>query len=209
MTERERQQLVERRTVGLTELRIEPLGEGETGGIGRMIGHASVFNAWSENLGGFVERVIGGAFTEAIAPGGDDVRALFNHNPSAILGRNRANTLTLSEDQRGLAINILLPDTSVARDLRESVNRGDVTQMSFGFRAVEEEWETTPEGEPDRRTLKKVRLFDVSPATFPAYPETDLAVRSLEAWREAEERAATPAGTPALADARRRMAMRG
>lgn len=203
------QQLIERRMVALTELRVAPLGDGETGGIGRLLGHAGVFGVLSEDLGGFRELVEPGAFRESIAPGGDDVRALFNHNPSAILGRNKAGTLRMTEDAVGLAIDILLPDTSVARDLRESVNRGDVTQMSFGFRALDEVWEHTADDEPDLRKLRAVRLFDVSPATFPAYPQTDLAVRSLEAWREAEARASAPAGTPALADARRRMAMRG
>jgi len=200
MTTPTREETIERRMVALTELRVEPAGDGEAG-IGRLLGHAGVFNVLSEDLGGFRELVQPGAFIETI--GADDIRALFNHNPSAILGRNKAGTLRLAEDRVGLAIDILLPDTSVARDLRESVNRGDVTQMSFGFRALDDIWEHTAEDEPDLRRLRKVQLFDVSPATFPAYPQTDIAVRSLEAWRAERDAAARTASTPRLDAAKR------
>lgn len=147
----------------------------------KIIGHAAVFNQLSEDLGGFREQIAPGAFVEAI--GKDDVRALWNHNPDHVLGRNMAKTLLLSEDSRGLAIEIVPPDTQMARDLMISMERGDVSQMSFGFsvRPNGQNWGKDEEGRVVR-TLTNVRLYDVSPVTFPAYPQTDVAVRCMGEW---------------------------
>lgn len=145
-------------------------------------GHAAVFGQLSEDLGGFREQIAPGAFKTAIET--DDVRALFNHDANFILGRNRAKTLRLSEDARGLAIEIDAPDTQTIRDLvLAPIERGDVTQMSFGFavRPNGQDWAKNDDGHTVR-TLKNVRLFDVSPVVFPAYPQTDVAVRELRAW---------------------------
>lgn len=173
---------IERRAFTLQELRIEAR-EGEAR---RIIGHAALFNSLSEDLGGFREQIAPGAFKDAIEQ--DDVRALFNHDPNFILGRNRANTLKLNEDARGLAIEIIPPDTQAARDLMISMERGDVTQMSFGFavRPNGQNWGKDDEGKVVR-TLTKLRLFDVSPVVYPAYPQTDVAVRSLTAWRAEQQ----------------------
>lgn len=138
-------------------------------------GAAAVFNRLSQNLGGFVERVAPGAFAKTIQE--SDVRALFNHNPSAVLGRNRAGTLRLAEDSVGLQYEVDMPDTSVARDLATSMRRGDVNQSSFGFEVISDEWGLTDQGFPVR-TLQEVRLYDVSPVTFPAYLDTTSTVRS-------------------------------
>lgn len=153
------------------------------GGARTIRGHAAVFNQLSEDLGGFREQIAPGAFAEALEK--DDVRALFNHDPNFILGRNVAKTLRLSEDARGLAIEIDPPDTQAARDLLVSMERGDVTQMSFGFsvRPGGQDWAKDDEGRTIR-TLKKLRLYDVSPVVFPAYPQTDVAVRSLAEWQQ-------------------------
>lgn len=140
----------------------------------QIIGHAAVFDTITD-LGWFKERVAKGTFAESIKR--DDIRALFNHDPNIVLGRNKAGTLRLSEDETGLAVEIDLPDTQWARDLRVSIERGDVTQMSFGFEVLDASWETV-DGE-DVRTLKRVKLWDVSLVTFPAYPTTDASVRSV------------------------------
>ena len=152
-------------------------------------GHAAVFNSLSENLGGFREQIAPGAFSTAIQT--DDVRALLNHDPNLVLGRNKAGTLRLAEDSQGLAIEIDPPDTQTARDLMVSMKRGDITQMSFGFsvRHGGESWSKDPAG-MHVRTLSKVRLFDVSPVTYPAYTATDVSValRSLEQFRRSSDR---------------------
>lgn len=145
-------------------------------------GHAAVFNRDSELLfGTFIERIAPGAFAESIARP-DDVRALINHDGNLILGRNLSGTLQLKEDEQGLYVIIDAPKTSYAQDLIESMTRGDVTQMSFGFETVEDTWTRGHNGAPDIRTLMKVKLFDVSAVTFPAYPDTDVAVRSHQAF---------------------------
>ena len=152
----------------------------------RVRGHAAVFNQLSEDLGGFREQIAPGAFSEAIEK--DDVRALFNHDSNLVLGRNLAGTLSLKEDTRGLLTDIDLPDTQFARDLAVSMKRGDITQMSFGFtvRPNGQDWAKDDEGRYVR-TIKRVRLFDVSVVTFPAYPQTDVAVRALEEFRKAHD----------------------
>lgn len=147
-------------------------------------GHAAVFNSLSEDLGGFREQIAPGAFAAAIEK--DDVRALFNHDPNFVLGRSVSRTLRLSEDARGLAIEIDAPETPTIRDLVVApIARGDISQMSFGFsvRPGGQDWAKDDEGRVVR-TLKSVRLFDVSPVTFPAYTATDVAVREMRAWSD-------------------------
>ena len=144
-------------------------------------GHAAVFDSWSETLGGifpFKEKVRKGAFAESI--GRDYIRALFNHDPNYVLGRNRAGTLELVEDDVGLRVSITPPDTSWARDITTSIRRGDISQMSIGFVVEDDEW-SSKDG-IDTRELKKVRLFDVSPVTFPAYTATDVGVRAMQEY---------------------------
>lgn len=169
---------MERRAFTADLLKIEQRAEGKR----TLVGHAAVFGQLSEDLGGFREQIQAGAFADAIQT--DDVRALFNHDPNFVLGRNRASTLKLAEDSRGLAIEIDLPDTATIRDLVVApIERGDVSQMSFGFsvRPGGQDWAKDDEGRVIR-TLKKLRLFDVSPVTFPAYPQTDVAARALVEW---------------------------
>lgn len=144
-------------------------------------GHAAVFNVLSPVMWGFREKIAPGAFAESI--GQDDVRCLFNHNADYVLGRNRAKpvpTLRLSEDATGLFMECDPPDTQVARDLIISIDRGDVSQQSFAFRVIDELWEHDEATGIDIRTLVKAKLYDVSPVTYPAYPDTDVSARSLE-----------------------------
>jgi len=137
-------------------------------------GYAAVFNSWSEDLGWFKEKIAQGAFAKTIKDG--DVRALINHDPNLIIGRTVNRTLRLWEDDRGLGFECDLPDTSYATDLRASIKRKDITQNSFGFQTVIDEW--SKDGK--RRTLHEVRLFDVSPVTFPAYKQTNVKLRMRE-----------------------------
>ena len=123
---------LERRTVITPDLRI--IAEATP----RIAGHAALFDSVSEDLGGFRERIRPGAFGASLAA--DDVRALFNHDPNVILGRNRAGTLRLTEDERGLGIEIDPPDTQVARDLMVSIARGDVSQKVLNVLAQNIPW---------------------------------------------------------------------
>lgn len=152
-----------------------------------IVGHASVFDSWSETLGGifpFKEIVRKGAFKETIQV--DDIRALFNHDPNYVLGRNKAGTLELEEDEIGLKVTITPPNTSWAKDLTESIRRGDISQMSIGFIVQDDSWGT--ENGLDVREIKKVQLFDVSPVTFPAYQETDVGVRAMQEYKDYKEK---------------------
>jgi hypothetical protein len=161
---------IERRTIDLTEIRL--IAEGDQKPLIR--GYAAVFDKFSSDLGGFIEKIARGAFQKSLKS--DDVRALFNHDANYVLGRTKPGTLRLSEDDKGLAIEIDPPDTQWARDLQVSIDRGDISQMSFGFRVVADDWKHV-NGKPSERTLTEVRLFDVSPVTFPAYPQTTVKVR--------------------------------
>ncbi len=164
------------RMLPMKELRI---ADGDGGAV--IEGHAAVFDSWSETLGGifpFKEIVRKGAFNESI--GKDDIRALFNHDPNYVLGRNRAGTLELVEDEIGLRVRIMPPDTSWAKDVQTSIRRGDITQMSIGFIVESDKWST--EDGIDVREILKVKLFDVSPVTFPAYTATDVGVRAMQEY---------------------------
>jgi HK97 family phage prohead protease len=134
-------------------------------------GHAAVFEKLSQNLGGFVERVMPGAFTKTLQEA--DVRALYNHDENLVLGRNKAGTLELSEDDTGLYYRITPPNTTYARDLMTVIERGDVSQSSFAFMAIDEEWGFSEQDFP-RRDLLQVHLVDVSPVTYAAYLDTDV-----------------------------------
>ncbi len=184
--------VIERRFFASPSVRIE---EGETGK--RLVGYAAVFNKLSVELGWsrFRERIAPGAFIETIKS--DDIRALVDHDSSRILGRNVARTLRLQEDEEGLLSDIDVPDTSVGRDALISVSRGDISGMSFAFQTLSESWDYGDDDsdEPPIRTLNKVKLFDVSIVTYPAYPDTSVGVRSLERWLKEQE----PTGAGALA----------
>jgi HK97 family phage prohead protease len=161
-----------------SELRAKKDGKG-------IDGHAAVFNELSQDLGGFRERVMPGAFADDLAAK-PDVRALFNHDPNIIFGRTISGTLRLAEDHAGLAFDCDMPDTQQARDVQTSIARGDITQCSFGFFVVSQKWSEEPDpadatGQRKMliRELHKVKTFDVSPVTFPAYTGTDVDTRTL------------------------------
>lgn len=172
----------ERRNLPVGELRAQRTEGKPT----TLIGHAAVFDT-PYSVYWFSERVARGAFAETIK--NDDIRALFNHDQNIVLGRNGAGTLRLSEDEKGLRVEIDVPDTQYVRDMVVApIERGDVSQMSIGFTVIEESWAHAQEpGQEDVRTLTKVQLYDVSPVTFPASPTTDIAKRSHDAWLESQK----------------------
>jgi HK97 family phage prohead protease len=157
----------------------------ETDGKPGLRGYAAVYNRLSVPLGGgmFRERIAPGAFSSILAKS-PDVRALIDHDPSKILGRTASGTLQLRNiSQKGLMVDIPeMPDRSDARDLLVSIKRGDVSQMSFAFGDVQDTWgeEATPDGKLTLvRTIHEFgQLLDVSAVTFPAYPDTELGLRS-------------------------------
>lgn len=160
---------IERR-FGPAELRVDQTGQIE--------GYAAVFGVWSEDMGWFRERIRQGAFKKTIREA--DVRALFNHDPNYVLGRNKASTLDLAEDNHGLQFRVTPPETQWAKDLQESVKRGDINQASFGFQTIKDEWtHASNDSKINERELVEVKLFDVSVVTFPAYPQTSVSARSL------------------------------
>ena len=147
---------------------------------GKLVGYAAVFGPLSEDLGGFRERVAPEAFKRSLEDD-TDIRALVDHDTAKVLGRRSSGTLKLGTDERGLRVEIDLPDTTYANDLRALLERGDVSQMSSAF-LVEpngEKWEGRDEAGMRIRTLTDVQLIEVSVVTIPAYPDTVAALRSM------------------------------
>jgi HK97 family phage prohead protease len=145
-------------------------------------GHAAVFDRLSEDLGGFREKIQRGAFRKVLEAE-PDVRFLFDHAGQP-MARSTINsgpgTLDLREDPKGLRVYAELVPTTQAQDLRLLVKTGVVSQMSFGFRIRpngSDVWEEV-DGELVRTIVSFGELFDVSAVTFPAYPQTDAAMRS-------------------------------
>lgn len=165
------------------ERRVHPLRDvqiraaDDDSGRMRFRGRAIVYNRVSENLG-----VPGFEWREVIRPGSatntlsrtPDVRFLYNHDPSKLLGRTASGTLTLTEDDEGVVADADMADVSYARDVAALLERGDLTQMSFGFWMVDYSWSA------DLLEVREIELDggDVSVVTFPAYAETSAELRS-------------------------------
>lgn len=171
-----------------------------------LTGYAAVFNSDTTIGDYFVERIAPGAFAKSIRDG--DVRALVDHDMGRVIGRTRSGTLRLSEDERGLKIEVDVPDTTDGNDLWTLVERGDVSGMSFGFRVTKQDWDET--GDMPIRTIHEVELYEVSAVAWPAYDDTSLAKRSLEEMRKEAEatRAAEEKRRHDAAATRRRIADR-
>ncbi len=148
-------------------------------------GYAAVFNKDSVDFGGWHERIAPGAFSDVL---NDDAVALFNHDMSLVLGRNKVN-VSLSQDSTGLRYKVKLPDTSVAKDLRQLVKDKIIHQSSFAFTVAEQKWEhPKDEKQPSVRTITRMkRLYDVSPVTSPAYPDATIGARSFAETKPLED----------------------
>ncbi len=162
----------------------------DEGGELKIEGYFAVFNSNYQIFDDLSESVAPGAFDDTL---GDDIRALINHDSSLVLGRNTAHTLELRQDEHGLWGSIAInPNDQDAMNLYARVQRGDVDQCSFGFDILSEDYDVRDDGSV-HWTIKKVRLYEVSVCTFPAYEETNVKARSaqrdeikkrsLEAWK--------------------------
>lgn len=179
---------MEQRTVRAIPTKFETREEGDDKHI---TGYFSVFNDIYEIAPGMTESVAPGAFSNALS---GDVRALVNHDSTLVLGRTTAHTLELREDTHGLWGDITInPNDSDAINLYSRVQRGDVNQCSFGFEVVKQDTEVREDGSI-HWTIREVKLYEVSPCTFPAYESTNISARSAErdeirkrefaAWKE-------------------------
>ncbi|RZJ33730.1 MAG: HK97 family phage prohead protease [Flavobacterium sp.] len=151
-------------------------------------GYAAKFN--SETVIGryyqFREKIAPEAFNDVL---NDDVRCLFNHDPNHVLARciDGEGTLTLTVDAVGLKYSYVTPNRQYAKDLADAIEAGDVSQSSFAFEVESETWEEK-EGEFPLRTINKYKkLYDVSPVTYPAYADTEVAKRSFDEFKKDNE----------------------
>jgi len=138
-----------------------------------LVGYAALFDVLTDEMFGFREKIRQGAFKDSIRT--DDIRMLWNHDSNYVLARTKSGTLKLREDEKGLYFEAVPVDAQWARDLLASIKRGDVSQNSFGFFIQNEEWGKI--GDSKVRTLTRIKLFDVSPVTYPAYPQTEVHIR--------------------------------
>ena len=139
----------------------------------KLEGHCAVFDS-EARIGNFVEVIRAGAFSASLLNPKLDVLGLVDHDPTRLLGRTSSGTLRLSEDSRGLAFSLDLPDTALGRDMLELAKRNDLGGMSFGFRVTSEAWPA-----PARRELRAVDLVEISVVqAFAAYSSTTVQARS-------------------------------
>ena len=168
MDERSKEETMEKRSINY-EFRAMP--ESRT-----IIGTATVFNS-AYDMGWYDEEMSSEVFANADM---NDVVALFNHDANMVLARTKSGTLKLNLTGNALEYSFEAPNTTLGNDLLEMVKRGDVYQSSFAFSVEKEDWEENGGGKPKRiiRSIKKV--YDVSPVTYPANPDTMVAKRSYE-----------------------------
>ena len=163
---------VEQRSITIEDFELRQAGNGMS-----FSGYAAVFDSPSAPLP-FVETIAPGAFKRSLSSR-NNVRMLLNHDTSRVLGTTRAKTLRLAEDSKGLHVEADLPETTYGRDLSVSMQRGDIDSMSFGFCVPKGGDSWTEDG--SRRTLREIRLHEVSVVTFPAYEATSAQVRDYSA----------------------------
>lgn len=166
------------RTFAVGELEVRE--EGDSPPV--IIGYAAVFNQRSRDIGGFVEEIAPGAFRRTLQAN-PDTRATVQHGPGLMtIGRTRNGTLHMEEDENGLRVRIVPPNTQVGRDALTLVRRRDIDQMSFQFRVPKggDQWSRAADGKPLRRLLDvDLDGGDVSIVTGPAYLQTSAEVRAI------------------------------
>lgn len=139
-------------------------------------GYAAVFNSLSQDLGGFRETIKPGAFQSALR-NSPDVKFLVDHDRNRMLARTSARTVTITEDTKGLRFRAAVPDTQLGRDVAYQVQRGDLSQCSFGFRVLKDSFSRLSTGVV--RTITEFqRINDVSIVVDPAYESTSVSLRS-------------------------------
>jgi HK97 family phage prohead protease len=175
----------ERRDLTLTDAGVSVLPD--SSGAQRFVGHPAVFNTRTA-IGnpmtvGFYEEIAPGSFTKTL--GESDARFLIDHSSYHVVSRSSAGTLDLSQDVRGLSANSVL-DTrlSYVNDLMANLENGNIRGMSFGFQVIKDDWALEPAQRSDGsntevevRTIREVKLIEVSAVTFPAYEDTDAGLR--------------------------------
>lgn len=147
-------------------------------------GYAVKWEMKSQVLGMFMkfrEKVQKGAFLESL--NNDDQRFLWSHDTSKVLGRRQNNTLRLQEDGVGLRFELDLPNTTLGNDTYESIQRGDVDGVSFGFKSEDDEVDE-PDDDMPLRTIKKAKLMEVSAVAFPAYPDSEVSARGYDPMKQ-------------------------
>jgi hypothetical protein len=147
----------------------------------RIEGYAATFGSEAQ-IGSFVETILPGAFRAALS---NDIVALQDHDTARVLGRTRSRTLKLYEDSRGLGFELTLPETTAGRDVLALAERGDLGGMSFGFLVPDggETWEGR------KRSLRNIDLKEISVVSaWPAYPDTEIALRALMLGAEGARR---------------------
>lgn len=162
------------------EVEVRALEEG--GELRKLVGYAAKYNVRSEVLGSFVEEILPGAFDGVL---GNDVVALFNHDPSMVLGRSTAGTLRLTVDEIGLRYECDLAGDEISRRVAAYIADGRVRQSSFSFTVPDDgsgdDYQQLGDGMWLRRIKRVNRLYDVAPVTYPAYPDATVTLRALEA----------------------------
>lgn len=215
----QRRYMASRQHEGITALEIRAGDKPAEGSVGTIRGYASVFNARSE----LMELWSGACFYEVIKPGAfarslasHDIRALSHHETTAVIGRSSAKTLRIREDEKGLYYEVDLPDTTHGRDLLASILRGDIDASSFAMSEVTDTWrrECTQNGVAIFvREITDLRLWEVSPVTWPAYSASSVSARAMGIdgdeladmvkRAKASDRGEAGSQRPALARARR------
>ena len=143
----------------------------------RIEGYFAVFGSDYQIGPGMSESVDSHAFDGEL---NQDVRCLVDHDTRLVLGRTTAGTLTLRTDEHGLWGSVLInTEDQDAMNLYARVQRGDVNQCSFGFDILDEEFVNREDGSA-HWIIKKVKLYEVSCVTFPAYEETSISARKAD-----------------------------